>query len=237
MSFADDIALDPEDRADAQRGAVLVAAAIADPEARAPARLREDIEARRAAAHALGRRRRPRWAGALAGLAAAAIAAVLLVVAGPGGSGDPSGPSVAAIARVAALPTSGPAPRPAASTDPFGDPSLAVRVGPVAFPDWEAEFDWSASGVRRSVVGGRDVTTVSYRNPRGVVAGYAIVDGPPLARGAGRVVTLGTTTFVLSTTPGRRTVTWVERERTCVLDAPAAVPVRTLLRLASSRVT
>jgi hypothetical protein len=227
-----EVDLSPEELALAHDGERIVARAVASVEARAPHSLREEIERRRAAARPVRRRRLFVRGGGLAGAVAAAVVAVVLATGGDV-LGDPSVEQVAAVARAA--PTL-PAPASDRAASSPGDPVLALAVDGVAFPDWEEGFAWTAVGARREERAGREVTTVSYRNADGLLAGYAIVAGDPLAAPPGRRVVLGGTTFTVAASGGRRTVSWVEGGRTCVLDAPDAVAEAKLLDLASSRV-
>jgi anti-sigma factor RsiW len=210
------------DLAEQRRAVELFRAAAAEPAAEAPAALREG----------LGRRRRePRRAalggrGALAGGVAVALAVLvaLTVLVLPSGGG---GPSVARAADVSALPaTEGPPP-----TDAGRPALLAAEVEGTAFPDWEAEFGWTASGQRTDEVGGRATRTVVYAK-EGDELGYTIVSGDRLEPPDGaREVTSGGVDLKLFTHDGRRVVTWTRDGRTCVLSG-AGIDDETLVKLA-----
>jgi len=233
MDAGDDIPLTDEERVLAERGAALVAAAVASPEAQAPTRLRERLEDRRAAGPAparpgVARRFTPRW---IAGVAALLIAVGGTIAVGlQAGSDLPGGPDVLRVATITRLAPTGPAPASLGGLQP----KLDAEVEGVAFPDWSKEFDWEAVGVREDELGGRTLETVTYRNPRGVTVGYSIVAGAALAAnpGDGEVERRGTTYRVFNR-GGRTTVTWEEQGHTCVLDAPPSVPVETLVDLAA----
>lgn len=217
-----------EERALAQRGAVLVAAAVASPEAQAPPALRERLEDRRTAAPAP----RSRWGArrVLGGLAVLG-AVVGTVLAGlNAGSELPGGPDVLRVATVSVLAPDRPAPASLGGLQP----KLDAQVEGVAFPDWREEFDWETVGRRDDELGGRSITTVTYRSPTGVPAGYSIVSGAPLAEPkADRTTVRGEITYRLIDRGGQTVVTWEEQGHTCVLVAPSSVPLDTLVDLAS----
>jgi hypothetical protein len=227
----DDIALTDEERALAECGSAVVAAAMAHPEARAPQALRESLQrsgmvGQRAARPRLGRP--GRWIVA-PGLAAVCVLVVALVVApgGPGvGVGSPSVEQVAAVTRLPAL-------QEAPVAVGGARPRLAAAVQGLAFPDWRRPFGWRAAGRRSDRVGNRAVTTVFYRYSSGRRLGYAIVAGAPLRPAAGRDVIRGGVRYRVVTRAGRTTVTWTQSGRTCVIDAPAAVGTAELVRLAA----
>lgn len=215
-----------EERALAQRGAVLVAAAVRSPEAQAPPALREAIEDRRATAGTP----RGRWGARriLAGLAVAGAIAGTVFAGLNAGSDLPGGPDVLRVATVSARTPDRPAPAPA------GDRRLAAEVEGVAFPDWSTKFDWETVGRRDQQLGGREVTTVTYRSPEGVPAAYSIVSGAALALPkADRTTVRGSITYRLVDRGGQTVVTWEEQGHTCVLVAPSSVPLDTLVDLAS----
>jgi hypothetical protein len=223
----DDMPFTDEEHALAQRGAALIAAAVAHPEARAPQALRETLERDRAAAHA-HRRRRVRLRGRLVapGLLAIGVLVVALVVAGGGPEGGVGPPSIRDVAAVTRLPA-----RRAAPTA-VGGLRLSVAVEGLAFPDWRRAFGWKATGRRTDRVGDRTVTTVRYRYSGKRVLGYAIVAGPPLAASGGRDVVRDGARYRVVTRAGRTTVTWTQLGHTCVIDAPAGVAAATLVTLA-----
>ncbi len=159
-------------------------------------------------------------------VATAVIAVVVMTSAG----GGPGGPSVVQVAAVAGLVPTKPAP------DALGglQPKLDAEVAGVPFPDWRTEFDWEAVGRRDDVVDGRAVTTVRYRNAKGVELAYAIVDGAALARpGDGREVQRRGFAYRVVGRGDRTIVTWEEQGHTCVITAPATVPQEKLVDLAA----
>jgi hypothetical protein len=217
---------DPHERALAERGAALIAAAVA--ETRAPQALRERIEAERSRAVA-----RPSWwarrGPVLGGLSAAVTVAVvaLIVIAGGGGA---SGPSVLAVADLAARGPAQPAPAEASRT------VLARSVDGVRFPNWQYSFRWNARGARADRIHGRRATTVFYDGPTGRRLAYTIVAGKALSRvhGASTTVRSGTTLWTLRR-GGRTIVTWERAGHTCVISATSAVPATRLQALAAWR--
>jgi hypothetical protein len=225
----DDIALTDEERALAERGSALVAAAMAHPEARAPQALRESLE-RGMVAERVRRPwlRRPRRRLAAAGIAAVCLLMVALVVA----LGEPDDgvgpPSVQQVAAVTRLPTLQAAPDAVGG----GLPRLSAAVQGLAFPDWRRAFGWRATGRRTDRIGNRAVTTVFYRYS-GRRLGYAIVAGSPLRPGAGRDLIRGGARYRVVTRGGRTTVTWTQAGHTCVIDAPTAVATAELVTLAA----
>jgi len=235
----DDIPMTDEERELAERGRLLVAAAVAHPEARAPQALREALagaqsgaesEAGASAAPAPRRPRRSRWLVPGLGVLAAAVVALVLALGGGGGSGDgPGAPSIRQVAAAARMPATAPAPAAIGGTPPL----LAERVGRLTFPDWRTAYDWRATGRRSDRVGDRAVTTVAYRFRDGTTIGYAIVAGPSVGPGPGRDVTLRGARYRVSASAGRRTVTWTQAGHTCVIDAPSTVSATELVKLAS----
>ena len=235
----DDIPMTDEEHALAERGRLLVAAAVAHPEARAPQALREALAeaatpAAPAPAPAPRRRRRARaLVGGLGALAVAAVAAVALVLAlGEAWPGDrPDAPSLQQIAAVARMPADAAPPAAIGGTPP----RLDARVGRLAFPDWRAAYDWRATGQRSDRVGGRAVTTVFYRYRHGdqTTIGYAILAGPPVGLGPGREIRRRGERYRVFRSAGRRTVTWTQAGHTCVIDAPSTVSATELVKLAS----
>lgn len=188
---------------------------------RAPASLRERVEAGRARGGGARRRRGRLLGGGLAaGLAAAAV--VLVLVLSGGGA-----PTVADAAAVALSPPSGPAPG-----EVPGAPLLRARIGELAFPYWDDRFGWRAVGQRTARVHGRETRTVFYADAAGRRLGYTIVGGPGLDVPAGaRQVRHGTTVTLLRR-DGARIATWRRDGHTCVL-AGRGVPDRQLVALAT----
>ena len=200
-----------------QRRALAATAALAaEP---VPASLRHAVDGLRPRAV---RRRRRGWILSAAGVAAAVL--VVFVVLST--SGVLGGPTVAAAAEFALGAPNGPAPRSAAAG------TLDASVGGVAFPDWGSSHGWRPVGVRRGEVHGRPVTVVIYeKGDRSL--GYAIVDGPALARPDNATATTRAgveyQTLALN---GAQVVTWQKGGHTCVLIGP--LPVGQLVDLASS---
>jgi hypothetical protein len=219
---------DPEQDYDpdlAERGRALVAAAVAD--VRAPMSLRESLEAQRTRTAPARRRRRLALGSAMAGVAALAVVFALLVA--PGGT--PGGPSVVEAAALSGRAATAPAP-----ARDSGDPHvLMASEGGIAFPAWD-EIDWPAKGVRHDKLGGRDTTTVFYRTAKGATVAYTIVGGKPLDPPDGATTTeLGGTEVRQLRRGGRWIVTWEREGHTCILTAPAAVSVDSLVGLTAWR--
>ena len=216
---------EPIDEQLAERGRVLIAAAVA--ETQAPLALRERIEAdrQRAVARGAGARRR-RLRGLLipaGGLVAALVVAVVLI-AGGGGA-----PSVLATASLAAR---GPV-LPPPPEDEANEALLQSSIDGVPFPYW-GPLKWESVGARDDKIEGRNARTVYYDNPKGVRAAYTILGGdavdPP--SDARKRTDKGVQLYVVED-KGRRVVTWERNGHTCVLSAPLAVPEQKLLDLAA----
>jgi hypothetical protein len=224
-----EIPLTDEERALAERGRALVAAAMADPQARAPQALRDALAGEPAAARPPAERRRSRAWRSVPALGLLAVAVLALVVS-PWGSHDRRGaPTVRQVAAVARMPAGAPAPAAIG-----GDPArLDARVDRLVFPDWRQAYGWRATGRRDDRVGNRAVTTVAYRYRDGTTLGYAIVAGRPVGPGPGRDVSLRGARYRVSASTGRRTVTWTQAGHTCVIDAPSSVSAAELVKLAS----
>jgi hypothetical protein len=207
----------------AERGRLLIAAAVA--ETHAPLALRERIEADRGRAPR-STRSRGGWRvfAPVAGVVAAvAIALVVLV----GGSGSPS------VLATAALATKGPV-LPAPAESQSNDSILKDSVGGVPFPYWGDSFQWEAVGARKDDIDGRTAKTVYYENPKGARAAYTILDGKNLdpPKGA-RVITQNGTKLWVTEREGRRIVVWTRGGHTCVLSAPKTIPESKMLDAAS----
>ena len=189
-------------------------------ELEAPPRLRARIEAERERAdHAS--RRWPVLGAVGAGLAAAVIAVVVLTAGGA--------PTVDETAELAALPASEPAPVPQP-----GEPTLlAADVEGVAFPNWESEFGWRATGSRTDEVEGRKARTVVYEKEGNRVA-YTIVSGDALeVPEGGATTTVDGVEFTSFTGPdGDPSVTWLREGHTCVLSGDG-VSEESLVELAA----
>jgi hypothetical protein len=223
----DDIALTAEELALAARGAALVAAAMAHPEARAPQALRASLQRQGVGEHARRQRlRRPSLVAS--GIAALCVLTIALVVALGGPDAGVGAPSVTQVAAVTRLPALQAAPGAVGGTPP----RLSAAVQGLGFPDWRRAFGWSATGRRSDRIGNRAVTTVFYRYSDRRL-GYAIVAGSPLRPGAGRDVIRGSARYRVLTRGDRTTVTWTQAGHTCVIGAPAAVAAAELVRLAA----
>jgi hypothetical protein len=233
MEPRDEIPTTPAELARSERGRDLIAAALADPRNAAPASLREALEDQRvraAAAEPAGRG----WFGLLSGrliAAGGAVAAVIVAVVLATGGGSDGGPSIDRVAAYGRQPATAPAPASVPGTKPA---RLNVAVEGLEFPDWQAKFAWRATGRRADRAGGRDVTTVFYRNAKGATLGYAIVAGKPInGAPAGEDVVVAGDTYRVAHDDGRTIVTWTQEGHTCVIDAPSAVPDAKLVALAS----
>jgi anti-sigma factor RsiW len=187
----------------------------------APAALRARVESARRPAD---RPRSPRRA-LLGGAAfAAVIVAVLAAFLLPAGGG---GPSVAAAAELGARPADAPAPTALAATPALLDAS----VDGVAFPAWDEEFGWRATGQRQDDLDGRDTRTVVYEKDGARVA-YTIVSGDALDDpDDAREVTRDGVELREFTSDGRPAVTWLRDGHTCVLSGEG-VDEDTLTKLA-----
>jgi hypothetical protein len=233
-----------------QRRAV---AALRSVEERAPASLRERVEAARsgrtarrgrAAARERSadrpgrtpdrdrerRTRRPlggflRSPAFAGGLAAGAAFALILALVLPGGAG---GPSVVEAAELAERPAEAPAPRP----EP-GEPALLdARAEGLAYPNWAREFGWRAAGRRVDEIDGRRAVTVFYEK-EGRRVGYTILSGEQLdPPDDSRTAVRDGTTFRGFASDGRLIVTWPRQGHTCVLSGEG-VDAATLIDLAA----
>jgi len=205
-----------------------LAAAHAAPAGARPRRLRVQTWRIPSAARAL-----PIGVGvALAGALALALA---LLLAPHGSSSRPRMPSpaLARIAAVSALPATERAP--AQSTR---DPRrLNASVDGVAFPYWDDELGWRATGARRELIDGSPGATVFYESARGERIGYTILAGarPVVEASAGRIVWRAGVSYRLLSIGGQHVVAWLRDQSACVLAARGTSEA-TLLRLASSRV-
>jgi anti-sigma factor RsiW len=187
-----------------------------------PESLRTAVESqrRRRAATRPGRGRRLAPRAALAGalVVAAAVAAAVLLNGGPGA------PTVAEAAEVALQSPTEPAP------PGDGPDKLSLDVEGVTFPDLVAAYGWSAVGVRRDEIEGREATTVVYEKD-GRRIGYVIVSGDGLARpDAAQSTTNDGVLYQTFRVDDRLVVTWRRLGHTCILIGPA--PAQELLALA-----
>jgi hypothetical protein len=206
-----------------QRSAVTVLGEIDE---RAPARLRERVEAGRSSRRGAGRTRRralPLAAGATAAALAAALVFALLL---PGGT--PGGPSVV---EASALAQRGPS-EPSPAISERSPALLEQRAEGLPFPNWAAKFGWRPAGVRQDRLDGRDATTVFYAKGGQRIA-YTILSGDPLdtPEGSSPAVREGTRLRRLKT-DDRFVVTWRRGGHTCVLSG-RGVPPDVLLKLAA----
>jgi hypothetical protein len=203
-----------------ERAVAALRAAAADAGADgAPAALRARIEAAgRPAAGA------PRWALLGTAALAAVVIAVLAVFLIPAGGGDPG---VDAAAELGTRPADAPAPAALAATPAL----LDAGVEGVAFPAWDDEFGWRATGQRADDLDGRDTRTVVYEKEGARVA-YTIVSGDALDDPDGaRELTRDGVELRQFTSDGRPVVTWLRDGHTCVLSGEG-VDEDTLAKLA-----
>ena len=206
------LASEPELRGELERQRLAVEA-LRSTDVAAPAYLRERIEAERERARRPKSRRRLALGGALAGAAAACALAIGLVL--PGGAGAPT---VVEASELAERPSSGAAPRP-------GRPDLlVVRAFGLPLPDWAEDFGWTATGVRRDRIDGRDAVTVFYEK-EGRRIGYTVVSGDPIdpPDGAAPASRAGAPLRHLSDR-GRLIVTWERDGLTCILSGRGVAP-------------
>lgn len=214
---------DPEvERELAERGRALIAAAVA--ETAAPLALRERIERDRERSRPVARRRWLGLGGAVAGVAAAAVAALVISV-----GGTPA-PGVLATVQLAGKGPALPAPR----HDPANPALLQAKIEGLPFPDWNARFEWRASGARRDRIEDRDATTVYYDNPLGARLAYTILGGEAIkAPDGARTMRIRGNDFHTMTRGDQRIVVWDRDGHTCVMSAPMSVPEARLLELAA----
>jgi hypothetical protein len=213
---------------DRQRQALASMRALED--VRAPASLRQSIEALAGDGRSrVARRRMPRLRPAAAGGLAASLAALAAIVAVVLGSGSSPAPTVLEAARVALRPATLAAP----VENPHNRALLESSVEGVPYPYWGGRRGWRTAGSRVDRLGGRTITTVFYAARDGGRIGYAIVAGDPLSMPAGGgVVTREGTSFHVLDTAGATVVSWREAGHTCILAAHD-VAAKTLLRLVS----
>ncbi|HEX6712201.1 MAG TPA: hypothetical protein VF066_02410 [Thermoleophilaceae bacterium] len=218
------VAASPELASAFQRQAVAMEALRGTAQIGAPARLRADVERRRAGtAHRRGWIAAPRAAFA-ATAAAAAIAAAFVLPALSGGL------SVAEAAAFAQKPATAPAPAGVAGTPQL----LREDVDGVPFPNYEAKFGWKPAGTRRDDDSGHDATTVYYDKAGRTVA-YTIVSGDALdVPSDARAVKRTAKEYRTFRTGGRTVVTWERQGHTCVLSSKSA-PAAELVALADWR--
>jgi hypothetical protein len=209
-----------------QERAVTMLRALDEP---APASLRARVrEMTDGPAQTARPRRTRRWRRSLFVPAATALAvavAALVVLLGSSGSSAPTVPQTARLALAAAT-------SPAPPEDPAHNGLLRLRVDGIAFPYYGQTAGWETTGARTDTIGGRRIVTVFYTE-QGHRVGYAIVSGPPLAVGGGKLITEGGVKYRLQHTGGALLVTWRQGGHTCVI-AGHRVNSATLLALASA---
>jgi anti-sigma factor RsiW len=187
----------------------------------APARLRAQVDRRRAGQVRRGPRRFVLGGGLATAAAAVALALVLVL---------PGAPSVAEAAALAQLPPTQPAPGAVPGTPQL----LRARVGNVPFPNYAAKFGWRPVGARQDDPSGRAATTVYYAKGGRTIA-YTIVSGKALDPPANaRATTQDGVEFRTFRHGARTAVTWERGGRTCVLSGTAAGPAE-LVALADWR--
>jgi anti-sigma factor RsiW len=190
---------------------------------RAPAALRERIEATRPSA-ATRARRRAGYGAALTGALAVIVLAFVLVLP----AGTPGAPSLGQAAALGALAPSAPAPGP----DPDAPlVQLGRSVGKVYFPNWATRLRWRAVGERTDHIDGRLAVTVFYEG-RGARVAYTIVAAPALKAPDVKRILLDGTAFQTLRLNSRTVVTWRRGGHTCVLSA-ATIPAAALRTLAA----
>jgi hypothetical protein len=190
---------------------------------RAPARLRERVDASRPSRATVARRRFVFAGGVAAALAAVVLALVLALP-----SGTPGGPSVSDAAALAALGSTQPAP----VRDPSSPGGRQYEgLGEVYFPNWATRFGWSAVGTRTDNLGGHSAVTVYYKRKNSTVA-YTIVHSPPLTQPSTKGTDWNGTELRTLEANGRLVVTWRRDGDTCVLSG-TGVTAAELQRLAA----
>jgi hypothetical protein len=219
------VAASPELTMALQRQAVAMEALRGSADIGAPARLRAEIERRRA-----GSRKRRGWArstrSALVAAAAAATAAAVLIL--PGALSG--GLSVADAAAFAQRPATDPAPGGVPGTPQL----LRAAVDGVPFPNYRAKFGWKPAGARHDDSSGHGATTVYYDKGGRKIA-YTIVSGDALGTPSqSRTTKRGGKEYRTFRDDGRTVVTWERSGHTCVLSAQS-VPAAELVTLADWR--
>ena len=219
--------MDPLDEELAERGRLLIAAAVA--ETMAPLALRERIEADTRRAGKSGARPRSRgvmgWLLPAGGLVAAAAVVLALVLGG--GAGAPS------VLATAALATGGPV-LPAPAEDTPTAPCSRPRWGACPSPTGATRSSgrpWARATTRsRTAAPARSSTTTPRaRAPPTRSSAATRSTRPPVRASRHR----NGTKLYITQDKGRRIVTWTRSGHTCVLSAPLAVPEQKLLQLAS----
>lgn len=213
---------DPRERQLAERGRVLIAAAVA--ETSAPLALRERIERDRERARPVARRRRLGLAASFAAVAAVAATAIVISL------GSTEAPGVLATVQLAGKGPVLPAPK----HDPSNPALLQTKIEGLPFPDWDSKFQWRAVGARRDEIEGREAATVYYDSVMGARIAYTILGGDavPAPDGAREATLRGTRLYVLNR-GDQQIVVWYRAGHTCVMSAPPGVPEQRLLDLAA----
>jgi hypothetical protein len=179
----------------------------------APARLRAQVERRRA-----GSTRGRGWSLSprVAFVAAAAAATLAVVLVLPGAlSGSLSVQDAAAYATKQ--------PTAAAPATLAGTPQLLREdVGGVPFPNYAAKFGWKPVGARHDSGDSRDATTVYYEK-NGRTLAYTIVSGDALSKpGDADLRRRSGAEYRVFRTGNRTAVTWERGGHTCILSAEHA---------------
>ena len=154
---------------------------------------------------------RQRWNLAIPIATVAALAAAVVIVVASVGS---SGPSITSAARLADVSANSPAPAVHSAT------YLDVSYGGVTYPNYEPEFDATATGSLQNRIGGRQALTVFYRLDNGARLSYTVFAGKPVPPpGTARLVHYRGVTLRVFNTGKLAVVTLVRHGRTCVLAA------------------
>jgi anti-sigma factor RsiW len=220
------VAASPQLSSIVERQGIALEALRGTAEIGAPARLRAEIDRRRAGRRAVrGGRRRIVIGQSIAAAAAVALALILVLP-----SGFSGGPSVADAAALAAKPPTQPAPRGV----PGAPALLRAEVDDVPFPNYAAKFGWKPAGAREDDPSGRDATTVHYQKG-GRTIQYTIVSGDALDPPSDALLTTRAgVEYRIFRDDGRTVVTWERDGHTCVLSGKAVRPAE-LLALADWR--
>lgn len=187
----------------------------------APARLRAQVDRRRAGSRTVRGGRRRLVVGQSIAAAAAVVLALILVLP----SGFSGGPSVADAAALAEKPPTQPAP----GGVPGAPALLRAKVDDVPFPNYAEKFGWKPVGARQDDPSNRDATTVHYRKG-GRTIQYTIVSGDALDPPSdARSTTRAGVEYRSFRDDGRTVVTWERDGHTCVLSGKAVPPAELLV--------
>ncbi|MQA73371.1 MAG: hypothetical protein GEU88_03280 [Solirubrobacterales bacterium] len=122
--------------------------------------------------------------------------------------------------------------RPGARPQPSEPALLAAGFAGLAYPRWEREFGWRATGTRDDELSGRRTRTVFYES-RGERIGYTIVAGDALDAPTGARRSIRDGIELRSLRAGKTTmVSWIREGHTCVLTA-GDLHASTLVELAA----